>query len=294
MSSVSAYAVFPGRATLGEGSVWDREQSCLYWVDIYENKVFRFDPRRRANLAYDVGANVGTVVVAEGGNLLLALRHELAWLDPETGKVCPLVVPAPPVAGIRFNDGKVDPKGRFWVGTMVENGVPGAAVLYCVEPDLSVSVKLTGLTISNGLAWHGAAFYHIDTPTKRIRRFDYDAARASISQPTVIADFEDQPGSPDGMCVDEQGMLWIALWGGGAVVRIDPVSGDEVFRVQVPTTNVTSCAFGGPDLDELYITTARIGLSDTALAAEPLAGALFRAKVPFRGVPSPRFAGVFE
>lgn len=294
MRSVSAHPVFPCHSTLGEGSVWDHEQSCLYWVDIYENKVFRFDPRRRSNLAYDVGANVGTVVVAEGGNLLLALRHELAWLDPQTGRVYPLVAPAPPVAGIRFNDGKCDPEGRFWVGTMVENGAAGTAVLYCVDHDLSIAVKLTGLTISNGLVWHGSAFYHIDTPTKLIRRFDYDRTSAAISQPTVVADLTDGLGSPDGMCLDEQGMLWVALWGGGAVVRIDPATGTEVFRVDVPTTNVTSCAFGGVDLDELYITTARIGLSETVFAAEPLAGSLFRAKLPFRGVRSSRFAGAFE
>lgn len=294
MKSVSAELAFPCRSTLGEGSLWDREQSCLFWVDIYENKVFRFDPRRRANLAYDVGANVGTVVVAEGGNLLLALRNELAWLDPDTGRVCPLVAPVPPVSGIRFNDGKCDPEGRFWVGTMIEDGAPGAAALYCVDHELSVTTKLTGLTISNGLVWHGGAFYHIDTPTQLIRRFDYRPGSASIEHPTVVADFTSGPGSPDGMCLDEQGMLWVALWGGSAVVRIDPATGEEVFRVRVAATNVSSCAFGGDDLDELYITTARIGLDDAALAAEPLAGSLFRAKLPFRGVPSPRFARAFE
>ncbi|HEY6729191.1 MAG TPA: SMP-30/gluconolactonase/LRE family protein [Polyangiaceae bacterium] len=294
MRRATAELVFSCRSTLGEGSVWDCEQSCLYWVDIHENKVYRFDPRRRSNLAYDVGANVGTVVVAHGGNLLLALRHQLAWLDPETGRVCPLVAPAPPVAGIRFNDGKCDPEGRFWVGTMVEKGPSGAADLYCVQHDLSIAVKLTGLTISNGLAWHGKAFYHIDTATKLIRRFDYDPASAAITAPSVVADFRDGPGSPDGMCLDDQGMLWVALFGGAAVVRIDPATGNEVFRVELPTTNVTSCAFGGEDLDELYITTARVGLSDAALAAEPHAGSLFRAKLPFRGVPSSRFARAFE
>ncbi|HEU5076736.1 MAG TPA: SMP-30/gluconolactonase/LRE family protein, partial [Polyangiaceae bacterium] len=138
------------------------------------------------------------------------------------------------------------------------------------------------------------AFYHIDTPTKCVRRFDYDPTLAAIAHPTVVADFTDSPGSPDGMCLDAQGMLWVALWGGGAVVRIDPATGKEVFRVKVPTTNVTSCAFGGDDLDELYITTARSGLSEAKLAAEPSAGSLFRAKVPFRGTPSPRFARAFE
>jgi len=290
VTGLVAEPVFPCRATLGEGSVWDHEEGCLYWVDIYDNKVFRFDPRRRANLAYDVGSNVGTVVVAEGGSLVVALRDELAWLDPDTGQLHPLARPGAPVSGIRFNDGKCDPRGRFWVGTMVEQGPAGGGVLYCVEPDLTVSVKLRGLGISNGLVWHDTAFYHIDTPSKQVRRFDYDPLSGAIAQPTVAADFAAGPGSPDGMSIDEQGMLWVALWGGSAVVRIDPSSGRELCRVEVPATNVTSCAFGGDALDELYITTARRGLSEAALAAEPLAGSLFRARVPFRGVPAARFA----
>lgn len=289
MTDLVAEPVFPCRATLGEGSVWDREEGCLYWVDIYENKVFRFEPQRRANLAYDVGKNVGTVVVAGDGSLVVALRDELAWLDPKTGRLHPLARPGAPSPGIRFNDGKCDPEGRFWVGTMVEQGRAGGGVLYCVEPDLTISVKLRELTISNGLCWHGTAFYHIDTPAKQVRRFDYDPLTGAIAQPSVVADFSEAAGSPDGMCLDEQGMLWVALWGGGAVVRIDPASGRELCRVEVPATNVTSCAFGGDALDELYITTARIGLSETALAAEPLAGSLFRIRVPFRGVPAPRF-----
>jgi len=289
VTSLVAEPVFPCRTTLGEGAVWDREEGCLYWVDIYENKVFRFDPRQRTNLAYDVGSNVGTVVVADGGRLVVALRDELAWLDPKNGQVHPLAKPAEPLPGIRFNDGKCDPEGRFWVGSMVEQGPAGGAALYCVEPDLTISVKLRGLTISNGLAWRGTAFYHIDTPSKQVRRFDYDRESGAIAQPTLAADFSAGPGSPDGMSIDEQGMLWVALWGGGAVVRIDPSSGQELFRVDVPATNVTSCAFGGDALDELYITTARIGLSEEALAAEPRAGSLFRSRVPFRGVAAARF-----
>jgi sugar lactone lactonase YvrE len=293
MNVTRAEVVFPYRSTLGEGSVWDCERGCLYWVDIYDNKVFQFDPRRRANLAYDVGANVGTVVVAREGELLLALRDEIAWLDLATGELHSLIAPTAPAPGIRFNDGKCDPTGRFWVGTMVEAGAPGAGSLYCLEPDLSISVKLTGLTISNGLGWRDTAFYHIDTPSQHIRRFDYDEVSGSIENPTLVADFTAERGSPDGMCVDEQGMLWVALWGGGRVVRIDPATGTSDFSVDVAATNVTSCAFGGEKLDELYITTARIGLSEAELVREPLAGSLFRVKLPFRGMPAPRFARSF-
>lgn len=293
MTSIRAEVAFPYHATLGEGSLWDHERQWLYWVDIYENKVFIYDPKKRANLAYDVGANVGTVVPTRDGRLLVALRDELATLDLGTGLVDPVLVPAPARDGIRFNDGKCDPEGRFWVGTMVEQGLAGTGVLYCVSPDMSSSVRLDGLTISNGLVWHDAHFYHIDTPSHMVRRFSYDARTGVLGAPSVAARFEEADGAPDGMCLDDEGLLWVALWGGHSVVRVDPSNGAIVYRVEVPASNVTSCAFGGKELDELYITTARAGLDPKVLAREPLAGSLFRVKLPFRGVPAVPFARGF-
>lgn len=293
MKQFTAQLAFPCRATLGEGSIWDPVRQQLLWVDIYDDKVFVFDPRSSSNTAYAVGSNVGTVVPTEQGLLLVALRNQLALLSLETGQVRPVLAPSKdrPGAKIRFNDGKCDPEGRFWVGTMVENGPKGLGVLYKIDSDLQVTEVLHGLTISNGLVWHEERFYHIDTPTQQVRCYHYDRRGGQLGEPTVAASFADTMGAPDGMCLDAEGLLWVALFGGGAVVRIDPKTGETMCRVDVAASNATSCAFGGRDLNELYITTARIGLSDSQAEAEPLAGSLFRVKLPYQGVPSSRFAG---
>ncbi len=292
--SVLAEVAFPRASTLGEGCLWDSRRNCLYWVDIYQNKVFLYYPDTRANVAYDVGSTIGTVVPCEDGQLLVALRQELARLDLKSGTLTSVAKPSGLDAGVRFNDGKCDPRGRFWVGTMVEKGPPGKGVLYRLSSDLALTAELRDLTISNGLVWYGSHFYHIDTPTQQIREFDYDAAAGTIANPRVVARFEAKKGAPDGMCVDAEGKLWVALYGGGGVVRIDPRSGAEDFRVQVPATNATSCAFGGPDLGDLYITTARAGLSNDQLEREPLAGSLFRVHLPFEGARSQPFASDFR
>ena len=288
---VVAEVVFPSPCTLGEGSLWDVEHQILYWVDIVDNKVYGFDPRNRSNLAFDVGESVGTVVVARNGQLALALRSGFAWLDRTTGVVAKIHDPEADQPDTRFNDGKCDPQGRFWAGTMVEGGPPGRAALYCLGPDLNVKKHLDGVTVSNGLVWtrDGRSLYYVDTPTHRVDCFDFDGVTGSISRRRVAVEVARELGSPDGMTIDENDRLWIALFHGSRVVCVDPGSASIEFEVKVPATNVTSCAFGGPELDELYITTARVGLSADALANEPLAGSLFRAKVPARGVPSVRF-----
>ena len=291
MKTFRAELAFPGRAMLGEGSLWDAERQQLCWVDIYDCKVCLFDPARGCNSAFDVGANVGTVVPTREGELLIALRDEIACLDPETGKLRRVATAHPPTPGLRFNDGKCDPEGRFWIGSMVEEGPQGGAALYMLDHDLRVKQQLAGLTISNGLAWSGDSFYHIDTPTMELRGYRYQAGSGDLSEPHVVTSFAEGNGAPDGMCLDADGMLWVALWGGRGVVRVDPTSGETVCRVEVPAENVTSCAFGGPELDILYITTAQVGLSADALKADPLSGSLFCVRLPFRGLPSPAFGG---
>jgi sugar lactone lactonase YvrE len=191
----------------------------------------------------------------------------------------------------RFNDGQCDPAGRFWVGTKVEGGRTGAGRLYCLDRDLKVTPKLDGVSISNGLVWSGDAsrFYYIDTPTQAVVGYDYDQTRGSIENRTLVAKLPEGVGAPDGMTIEADDHLWVALFHGGAVWRIDPSTGKAVFRVELPVSNVTSCAFGGAELDELYITTASVGLDDAQRAAQPLAGSLFVAKVPFRGVAAWRF-----
>lgn len=278
---------------LGEGCLWDTEQRRLYWVDILANQVFCLDPNNGEKLTLDVGENVGAAVLTRNERLLLALRSGFAVLDLRSRQLRKLASLEPSQPGNRLNDGKCDPQGRFWAGTMVEVGKPGSAGLFCLHPELTVAQKLDGLTISNGLAWtlSGDTFYHTDTPTGRVCAFDYIPESGDIARRRVVAEIPGSWGLPDGMTVDTEGQLWLALWGGGRVIRIDPSTSAISYELLVPAKNVTSCTFGGDFLDELYITTASVGMSKEERARLPLAGALFRAHVPFQGFASTRFAG---
>jgi sugar lactone lactonase YvrE len=283
---------FPIESDLGEGSLWDEQGQALYWIDIIQKKVYRFDPRNNSNLAYDVGENVGTVVVTANDKLLLALRSGFAWLDPDTGRVTHLTDPESDKPHTRFNDGKCDPRGRFWAGTMVENSQTGDAALYCLDTDLTVTRKLAGVTCSNGLVWSrdSRRFYYIDTPTRQVQCYEYDAETAALGASRTVAVFPHEMGAPDGMAIDAQDGLWVALFGGAQVVRLNSTSGAIDYEVTVAAPNVTSCALGGADLDELFVTTACVGLSDEARRTYPHSGSLFSVKVPFQGVPARRFA----
>jgi len=289
---IEARLRFPLNCDLGEGSLWDEQAQVLYWVDIIQDKVYCYNPKNNSNLAYDVGENVGAVVVTDNGKLLLALRSGFAWLDPDTGMVTHLYDPESDKPHTRFNDGKCDPVGRFWAGTMVENPKKGDGALYCLDTDLTVTRKLTNISCSNGLVWSSdqRRFYYIDTPTRQIQCFEYDIETASLGTRTVVADVPKEIGAPDGMAIDDSDGLWVALFGGGKVIRVNPVTRAIDYEVKVSAPHATSCAFGGPQLDELFITTARIGLNEEDRRAYPAAGALFSTKVPFKGLPAHRFA----
>jgi sugar lactone lactonase YvrE len=291
MQSQAAELVFPILCELGEGALWDERHARLYWVDIVENKVFVFDPKNRSNLAYDVGESVGTVTLTRNDKFLVALRGGFACLDPETGELTRIADPEADLSGNRFNDGKCDPQGRLWAGTMVEHGPWGGASLYCLDTDLSVRKMLDRVTTSNGLTWSrdSRRFFYIDTPTHQVVVFDFDPASGEITNRRLVVEIPRELGSPDGMTIDEEDHLWIALWGGSSVIRVNPTGGKIEYRITLPADAVTSCAFGGPGLDELYITTACVGLDADRRKAQPRAGSLFRAKVPYRGVGSHRF-----
>lgn len=291
MAIPSVEVVFPHPSELGEGALWDERESVLYWVDIMHNKVQRFDPKNRSNLSYDVGESVGTVVLSPDQRLLLGLRNGIGMLDPASGKVSHLVDVERDKPHTRLNDGKCDPQGRFWVGSICEREPEFDGGLYCLAVDLNLSTKLTGVQCSNGLVWtrDSGTFYYIDTPTQEIWGYRFDPDSGAISQKRVVAKIPNELGSPDGMTIDADDHLWVALFGGHRVIRVDPSSGEIQLQIPLPASNVTSVAFGGKGLDELYITTARIGLTEEQRAAEPLAGSLFRVRVPYRGVNANRF-----
>ncbi|NUQ66630.1 MAG: SMP-30/gluconolactonase/LRE family protein [Pirellulales bacterium] len=289
---MDAELLLDARAVLGEGALWDASRRRLLWVDIEGREVHIFDPAGGDDVAIDVGQEVGTVVPRARGGLVLGLRRGIALLDPASRELTMLADPESHLPDNRFNDGKCDPAGRFWAGTISHRRQPDAA-LYRLDPDLSVRRVLEGVVNSNGLAWSldARAMYYIDTGTHRIDAFGYDRDTGAIRNRRTVVDVPDAMGKPDGMTIDADGMLWVAHWGGGRVNRWDPGTGRLLSTVLVPASRTTSCAFGGPDLATLYITTARTGMTAEALAAEPQAGALFAVRPGVQGLPAFEFAG---
>lgn len=277
---------------LGEGTLWDETTQRLWWVDIYGKRLFRYDPHARTHEAFDLPQVAGTVVVRDDGRLLVAQGCDVSTFDPEARTIAPFAeVERRGSATHRLNDGKCDPLGRLWVGSMVEHGEPGNASLFCVDANGAVASLLDGVTISNGLVWTdgGRLFYYIDTQTQHIWAFDCNLATLKLTNRRVVFEVPNDMGSPDGMTIDEEGQLWVALFGGRGVLRIDPERGELTGRVNVGAKNVTSCAFGGADRSTLYISTARLATSEEELREFPAAGALFEVELPTRGLVAPRF-----
>jgi len=291
--SQSAGLVLDAKAALGEGAIWDTDRGVLYWVDILGCKVHIYDPANGRDRAINVGQYVGTVVPRQSGGLVLGLHHGFASLDLETEQVEIVADPERDLPGNRFNDGKCDPAGRFWAGTLALAGTPKVASLYRLDADLSVHKMLGEVSCSNGIVWtrNNQTLYYIDTFLRRVDAFDYDLETGAIRGRRTAFEVPSEMGFPDGSTLDSEGMLWVALWQGGAVSCWNPETGELLQTVAVPAPNATSCAFGGPDLDRLYITTARNGMGEDDLLEYPLAGGLFCAEVGVTGVPAFAFAG---
>ncbi|HEX6356158.1 SMP-30/gluconolactonase/LRE family protein [Actinophytocola sp.] len=280
-----AQVVLAAQAQLGEGPVWDARSSTLRWVDIERGEVHRFDPASGTDTFFEVGEAVGTVAVRAAGGLVLATRTGLCTCLDDGGRRTLLheVDTDPP--GGRFNDGKADPWGRFWAGTMGEDGVDGAGALYRLDPDHTLHQVVTGVSISNGLGWSpdGTTMYYADTETGGVDAFDHDPSSGTLTRRRRLIDID--RGWPDGLTVDAEGCLWVALWDGWGVRRHTP-DGTLLTTVDVPAQRVTSCAFGG---STLYITTARTGLHD--FADQPNAGSLFACQPGVAGLPAGEWAG---
>ena len=285
--------VLDARANVGEGPLWHAPSQRFYWVDINHNEVHIYTPGDGADRTIDVGQKVGTVVVRAKGGLLLALHHGLGFLDIDSEKITMLCDPEADLTDNRFNDGKCDPAGRFWAGTMSLSRNPGTANLWRLDPDLSVHRMLEGVTVSNGLVWSldHRTMYYIDTSTLKVDAFDYELETGAIANRRPVVSFPEDTGKPDGMAIDVRGMLWIAHFGGSCVSCWDPATGAMLQTIEVPTDNVTACAFGGPNLDDLYITTARVKLNEEQLQQQPHAGGVFVVKPGVQGVESFEFAG---
>ena len=236
------------KAAHGEGPVWHAEEGIVYWVDITGCAINAVDPVTGRERTIPVGHTVGAVAPRRGGGLVAALANGFAFVDTESGQVTPICDPEAELEGNRFNDGKGGPGGRFWAGSCSENcDVPGAGSLYCLEPDLSVRKELGDLTIANGLAWtsDGHTFYYIDTPTFEVWAFDFDPASGTLANRRTAVSIPEDLGFPDGMTIDAEGMLWVALWGGACVSRWNPHTGERLGSVPLPVEKQVLSIFAG-------------------------------------------------
>jgi sugar lactone lactonase YvrE len=292
IDTVRAELLVDARASLGEGPVWDDREGCLWWVDILGETVHRTDPASGHDEVLPIGRMPGAVGLRDSGGLVAAVRDGFGALEPVTGRFEILVPVEADDQTTRMNDGKVDPAGRFWAGTTDMDHRPGVGTLYRLDPDLRVSPMLHDVTISNGIDWSldGRTMYFIDTPTRRVDAFAFDRAGGTIANRRPAVAIREGAGNPDGMTLDAEGYLWVALWGGSAVERYAP-DGRLDMRVEVPAEQASSCVFGGPDLDLLFITTARKGFPAGGRPDQPEAGGLFVGRPGPRGRPAFRFAG---
>jgi len=271
------------RAALAEGPCWEPVAGALYWTDIPAHRVHRL-AADGTHTAWDAGQPVGAVVPRAGGGLVLAAKDGFWTLDPATGQLALLAPVESDLPGTRMNDGACDRAGRFFAGTMAEDESPGAGTLYRLDPDRGVTPLLDGVGISNGIGWSPdeSRMYYIDSLTHSVDVFDYDAASGAIGNRRVFTAVGGEGVMPDGLAVDADGCVWVALWGGAAVARYRP-EGRLERALEIPAAHVTSCAFGGPGLGTLYVTTAA--------GPGTCGGALFACQAGATGLPANPFRG---
>jgi sugar lactone lactonase YvrE len=257
----------------GEGPIFFEDH--LLYVDIEGHTLIRLNPETGSEETWEMGERIGTVVPVKTGGFLCAGDSGIYTFDPNTGERKKLADPeAEKRPDNRFNDGKCDPSGRFWAGTISTVKKTGDANLYMLDGQGKLSLKVSSVTNSNGICWHSDAsvMYYVDTPTKKIMAYPFDNQTGEIGEPSLVMDTEDAgiAGSPDGMTIDAEDRLWVAMCHGGLVVCVDPVAGQVYRKIEFPCVETTACAFGGPELNRLFVTT---GLHKTL--QEPDAGRIF-------------------
>ncbi len=281
------------QAALAEGPLWDAKSQRLYWVDILGKTLHRFDPATGRDEAFVLGQYVGCAVTRKKGGLMLGLEHCFACWNDQTYKLQFLERLEAERHNNRFNDGKCDPNGRFWAGTMDFDAQPRKGSLYCLDPNHSVTKVLRNVSIPNGITWSqdGRTMFFIDSAYPIVWAFDYEPATSHLAGRRPVIRIPSREGVPDGMTIDAEGMLWVALWGGGCVTQWNPRNGKLLRKILLPVSLVSSCAFGGPQLKVLYITSARATLKPLDLRRQPLAGGLFRVEIGVPGTPAYEFDG---
>lgn len=278
----------PIQCFLGEGPLWIARLGCFFWVDIEKGNLHRYHLATEQLEIRHFPHRLAVVLEGQIGKLILGLDRKLVRYDWETEEIEELCEVESDLILNRFNDGKVDPKGRIWIGTLSTLFTEGAGSLYRIGPDLQPKVQLTNLTISNGMAWTAdqQTFYFIDTPIKKIQEFAFDPKTGAIEFRRIAVEIPEGLGFPDGMCIDREGMLWVAHYAGSGVYRWDPSTGQLLDKIELPVPHVTSCCFGGENLDLMLITTAQENLTADDLKKFPQSGDVFLVKVEVGGIES--------
>ena len=278
-------------STLGEGPVWDESNGSILWIDILNSSIIDYNLSTESERNIPTGSMIGSFAIMEDGNFIAALQEGISIINRTTGEKKIISTPEINIPSNRFNDGKCSPDGHFWAGSMSLNETDPSGFLYSIDGNFNILQHEKGLTISNGLCWSldKKYFYFIDTPTSQVVRYDY--SNGKIENKTSIIHIDaSEDGYPDGMTIDAEGKLWIAHWGVWQVTRWDPSTGKKIAAIQLPVSQVTSLCFGGEHFEEMYITSARRGLTEDQLTKEPLAGATFQVKnTGFKGLPFYRF-----
>lgn len=281
---MQAELIFDAKATLGEGPAWDAKTKTLYWVDILEKRVYAGN-----ELLAQLDDFIGCLAPCKNGHLLLGKRLSFTDFEPASVRERVLASLSEPTAN-RINDGKCDPAGRFLAGTLDMDEKDSNGVLYSFDGKNTTRL-LDGIRISNGLTWSPdhKTFYYIDTPTRRVKAFDYDVSTGQIANPRVAIHVPEALGWPDGMTCDMDGNLWIAMWGGAQVTQWSPNTAKLLEQVFIPAWLSSSCIFGGRNMNELYVTSARKDMNEADLKKYPLSGGLFKVHTKVEGMPTFEF-----
>lgn len=281
------------RALLGEGPSWSPRDGRLYWVDILTPSIHSFDVQTGIDSEHKLGAMVSVAIPKSTGGLLVATPGGLMTFDSESKRLSLLCHPESERAGNRYNDGKCDRMGRLWIGTLDMGAAANRGNLFRVESDGSWKKMDSGFTVANGLGWSpdNKHMYFADSARRIVYVYDFDLRAGTIANRRPFVTFDAADGTPDGLTVDQDGCVWVAVWDAWRISRFSP-EGKELLRIGMPVPRPTSCGFGGPDLDTLYVTSASVRLNEQALKSAPLSGSLFAIKIPgVRGLPETAFAG---
>jgi sugar lactone lactonase YvrE len=278
------------RSILGEGPVWNEDEQVLYWLDVFLPALNRFDPATGVNQATRLDQPIYAFALRAAGGAIGCFESGIGFIDLDGGAIDIIADPKTGRA-VNFNDGKCDRRGRFWTGTMAKDWSSPIGGLYRIESSRQITQMEDGIVLSNGLGWSpdNRTMYFTDFGRRVIYAYDFDPDTGAIGGRRPFIEIPAEAGFPDGMTVDAEGCLWVAHWDGWRVVRYGP-SGEAQQMISMPVQRPTSCTFGGPDLSVLYITSARMGLSEEELAATPLAGSIFAVHTDTAGLVEPKFA----